>query len=965
MVEAGVVPPGEVIGARVRTPRVRALTRERVDSLFDRIWDQRLSLVVAPAGSGKTTALAQFAERSTHPVAWYRAEENDESLSDFLAHLARALTDALPGVAGSFDTVRSVVAALERWPGDRAAILIDDLHVLRGSPAEAAIGRLIDYLPPNFCLAATSRRLPTFDVSRLRLDGELLEIGTDDLRFRTWEVEQLFRDLYGTTLPPEDLARLTRRVEGWAAGLQLYHLAARSKPPHERRKLIDAVSSTSRLGREYLTRNVLDTLDDEVRTFLIDTCVLTVLTGPLCDELTGRNDSRALLEHLEREQMFTFALDEEGTYRYHEVLRSHLDALLVERDGGDGAQARYRQAATLLEATGFAAEALRCYSRGEDWAAVSRLVGEQNPPIASTGGWLDALPTTLVESDPWLVLARARGRAVAGLLTQSLADYQEAERLAGTTALSETSRQERIALAAWLDPMAAATGGWFGRLRQATRRDPLALLDSIDADDPGSLLAAGLAALIAGQLPRARQLLEDALCHRSTDANLSASAHLGLAITTVLRSGAAAGDAIEEAEVSAERAGVGWVARVARSALALTGRSLGPGEARRVRERCDADGDPWGAAIAALLEGLGLLAATEADALADAALEEAVRRFHGLDAPVLEALAASARSLARAQAKEPDARSLAEAAEHMGRQVQSPGARFFAVQALAIASEGSHADDHRRRAIELARECGFAVGMSQRDEESEVAVDPGPRRASRSLSAQVRCFGAFRIDVKGEPLEVGSVRPRARSVLRLLALHAPQPVHREVIMEALWPESEPEAALRNLQVALSSIRQLLPPDSGLAISRDGDAYRFVLPADARHDVTNFTNALAQARTARAANDLGSALGAATANIAAYSGELFTDEGPADWVVERREQFKADVVAAAIIAAEIALELERPPTAVYACERGLAIDRYSDSLWKLLARAHESAGDPVTAARSRDAYTEVMRELGVH
>ena len=242
-------------------------TCERVDAMFDRIWDQRLCLIVAPAGSGKTTALAQFAERSAFPVAWYRAEENDESVSDFLAHLARALTDALPGIAGSFETVRGIVAALERWSGERAAILIDDLHVLRGSPAETAIGQLIGYLPPNFCLAATSRRLPTFDVSRRRLDGELLEIGTDDLRFRTWEAEQLFRDLYGTTLPPEDLARLTRRVEGWAAGLQLYHLAARSKPPHERRKLIDAVSSTSRLGREYLTRNVLASLEDEVRTF--------------------------------------------------------------------------------------------------------------------------------------------------------------------------------------------------------------------------------------------------------------------------------------------------------------------------------------------------------------------------------------------------------------------------------------------------------------------------------------------------------------------------------------------------------------------------------------------------------------------------------------------------------------------------------------------------------------------------
>ena len=174
----------------------------------------------------------------------------------------------------------------------------------------------------------------------------------------------------------------------------------------------------------------------------------------------------------------------------------------------------------MLEATGFAAEALRCYSRGEDWAAVSRLVGEQNPPIASTGGWLDALPTTLVESDPWLVLARARGRRLPACSRRRSPTTRRpsgspvrppSARRAGRSASPSPPGSTR-----WRRRRAAGSAGC-ARRRGATRSR---CSISIDADDPGSLLAAGLAALIAGQLPRARQLLEDALCHRVTDANL-------------------------------------------------------------------------------------------------------------------------------------------------------------------------------------------------------------------------------------------------------------------------------------------------------------------------------------------------------------------------------------------------------------------------------------------------------------
>ncbi|HEX9260346.1 MAG TPA: hypothetical protein VF855_12465, partial [Acidimicrobiales bacterium] len=106
-----------MIRARLRTPRVRALARQRVDGLLDRAWDHRLTLVIAPPGSGKTTAIAQLAERSSHPVAWYRAEGADGDASRLLAHVERALTDALTGLLGGWDSAEDAARSLEQWPG--------------------------------------------------------------------------------------------------------------------------------------------------------------------------------------------------------------------------------------------------------------------------------------------------------------------------------------------------------------------------------------------------------------------------------------------------------------------------------------------------------------------------------------------------------------------------------------------------------------------------------------------------------------------------------------------------------------------------------------------------------------------------------------------------------------------------------------------------------------------------------
>src|SRR5436305_10589689 len=277
-----------VVSAKVLIPQVQSLSRERVDALLARIWQHRVGLVVAPAGSGKSTLLAGFAGSGNVPVAWYRAESWDASTPSLLSHLQSAFTAALGPIPDGWDTVETAARALESWAGRRAVLIIDDLHTLEDSPAERTLERLIDYAPPSITFLIGSRALPGFNLSRLRVSGSLLEIGSEDLRFRSWEVERLFRDFYRAPLPPEELAELARHTEGWAAGLQLFHLATRGKSPQERRRILAGLGAGSRFVRDYLTRNVPADLPPDLPAFLVRPCGLTRLSGPACDAVLDR-----------------------------------------------------------------------------------------------------------------------------------------------------------------------------------------------------------------------------------------------------------------------------------------------------------------------------------------------------------------------------------------------------------------------------------------------------------------------------------------------------------------------------------------------------------------------------------------------------------------------------------------------------------------------------------------------------
>ena len=880
------------------------LARQRVDALIDQLWQFRLTLVVAPAGSGKTTALRQFATRST-PVAWCPADLLEISPDGCLAQIARVVGEAI-GAELDGSSPAALAAGIDNWPGERVALIIDDLHVIASTLAESELGRLIDRQPAKLVIAAGTRGHPEFDISRLLLADELLEITADDLRFRTWEADRLFRDHYDMILGPTDVAMLITRTEGWAAGLQLYNLAARDQPLDARRRLIGELSAT-RVGRDYLARNVLAGLPADLQSFLVETSALPVLTAALCDKVTGRTDSAAVLEHLEHNQLFTIAIDQRGAYRYHEVLRAHLDACLQQRRGAADAAAHHQRVGELLEAEGRIDDALHAFSRAGHWPAVSRLVVHRmaHPsllgPVAGDA-WIELVPAPIVENDPYLLLARARERTVNGRFGAALRDYARAAGSAAIDTLARTCEEERAIVFGWSDPRAPLPNGWLGALRLAAQTPSIdvsvltaasaSLFEQEGEADLGCVLGRGLALLVANEPQAAGAIFSELLRHPHADSRSGAIAEFGLVLSDGLSAVQHGGPLLEPARIEkvasvVERCGLGWAARLARASLALTSQADGPEAARGAREDCYRDSDPWGAALSALFEGLGRQMRADADA--SLAFDAAAAAFCELGAHAMTALVDELRS-----------------------------------------------------------------GAAER---------PVNRRHAASSMA-VYCFDTLELVIDNTPVDLSAVRPRALSVLRLLALHAGRPMHREVLMNSLWPDVDPEAALHSLQVAVSSLRKLMPPEHSPGIARHGDSYQLELRPDAFCDVRSFQAALNAATAATGHGDHRRAFDEARRAADVYRGDLLLDEGPADWVVGHRDALRLELVRACVIAGEAAMKLGMPHEAARMSERGLSVDRYADSLWRLQIESLEQASDRASAERVRRSWHDMLDELGV-
>lgn len=989
---------GEDHGAhQVPVPGVVGLPRPR---LLDQLDGARLALVVAPQGSGKTTLLTQAAQRASTDVVWVRCEAGDERGADG----PRVTVRTPPHLAGRLaqGDAPGHLARLGRMAQDPLLVVVDDAHHLIGSPLEDELSALLAHAPPHVSVLLGSRRAPPLNLARVELSAPVT-LTDVALRFRSWEVERLYRELYDVPLDPADVAALTWHTDGWAAALHLFHLSVADDLPGEQRRAIRRLDHRQRFAWDYLQTQVLRPLPVDLQRLLHSTATLDLLTPRRCDTLLGVATSRDALRRLARSTSLVRTIGEDG-YRVHRVLRRHLVAAVTDEVSVAQARSMHARAAEVLEAEGALHEALRSRGRAHDLDGVKRLLTRVDPGAHDRGerDWGSAFPPDLVEADPDVLLARARelvadGRvSEAGVVVDRAAAQEGADavRLAAARRVVEALKGTADRVHTLMDPQGPRRPDWFHLLIAATVRDPGAVVTLAPASVRGRALVEGVARLLTGDQRRAREALRDAANDVEADASMMLLAQLFRVVFTRGPDDGASAAALDRIHSEAERRGLVWLARITHGVvLADDDDPAARLQVARSVAYCESDGDRWSALLVA---GAEVVARSRRGTGEPEDWERLALRCHALGAGTLVAWARGALAVAAVEAGLPDAAELAAQAESLARTADVPGALALAYVALA-GCKPAQRDDLLRLASSTARSAGLddptrRAPPAPTPEPATPAVPTrplppagpaAPTRAAEDDAEEtrptvlhvgdrehvvvVRCFGAFEISVDGHGVDLSGLRPRARRTLRYLSMRAGRPVHREQLAQALWGELDLGSAMHNLHVNISAVRRALEPrgarrEEGL-VRRDGETYMLPLPPGSDCDVARFEQRLSRARRLEHESP-SSAVNGWQAAVDAYGGELLPEEGAAEWVRPERERYVLLAAGAAESLAGACLRADEPDRAVSAARHSIELNRWVDAPWRLLVEALTALGDHAAALHARREYDAVLQELGV-
>ena len=403
----------------VPRPRSALVPRPRLTTLLDAGAQTAVTLVAAPAGFGKTTALTTWLAGTGRAVAWVSLDDADTEAALFWQYVIAALDAAAPGTgAGALPQLESGQpvsrSLLTTVLNDVAAepsqieLVLDDYHLADGVDVADGMTFLLDHRPDNLHVVISTRADPNLPLARLRARGELVEVRARDLRFTTEETQSYLADVGGLNVAPVDVSALESRTEGWAAALQLAALSLQGRD--DVGDFIAGFTGTDRHVVDYLVDEVLSRQSVEVRDFLMRTSVLEVLGGDLCDAVLQQTGSGATLESLERANLFLVPLDDQRRwYRYHhlfaDVLRAHLRS---ERP--DVVAELHARASRWYDDAGEAVPAVRHALAAGDLERAADLVEEVTPALrrdrqeATIRRWVDDFPDDVVSARPVLAI---------------------------------------------------------------------------------------------------------------------------------------------------------------------------------------------------------------------------------------------------------------------------------------------------------------------------------------------------------------------------------------------------------------------------------------------------------------------------------------------------------------------------------------------------------------------------------
>ena len=427
---------------------------------------RKLTLISAPAGFGKTTLANAWLRSIDRPVTWLSLDEEDNDLTRFLNYLVAAFRQIDDEIG---QAVQRLLEAPQLPPIELLltelindvvtrplpfVLVLDDYHVITEGGVHKAVSFLLERQPPQMHLVIISRQDPPVPLSRLRGRGQLTEIRQSDLRFTVEEATAFLNQAMGLNLETSEVVALEAQTEGWIAGLQMAAVALQSRIAGSGAasvpRFIDSFSGRHHFILDYLTDEVLDRQPGPVHRFLLQTSILKRMCGSLCDALVDRGiedespftSSRAILEHLQRANLFVVPLDDEGQWvRYHRLFAELLRARLQET-APDQVAGLYRKAAAWHEQNELLAEAVHYALKIPDFDLAAGVIERAIPRVSSWSSvnvamfreWLKALPDDVVRARPRLRLFASRVLYVIGQRENTERILQELEE-----SLSDTS----------------------------------------------------------------------------------------------------------------------------------------------------------------------------------------------------------------------------------------------------------------------------------------------------------------------------------------------------------------------------------------------------------------------------------------------------------------------------------------------------------------------------------------------
>jgi LuxR family maltose regulon positive regulatory protein len=493
-----------LLETKLYVPRSRRglVPRPRLSERLDRGTASKLTLVSAPAGFGKTTLVTEWlaagsgAPATERLAAWLSLDRADNDPASFWTYVIAALRTVASGVGESALTllqapqlppIETVLTALLNDLGataGEAVLVLDDYHVIDASDVQGGMAFLFDHLPPWLHVVIASRADPALPLARWRARGELVEIRAADLRFTPDEAAAYLNEMMGLQLTAQDVAALEARTEGWIAALQLAALSMQGRD--DVAAFIAGFAGDDRYVVDYLVEEVLQRQPDRVQAFLLQTSILDRLSGPLCDAVTGQGGGKAMLEALDRGNLFLVPLDDRRRwYRYHHLFADMLHARLLD-ERPDQVPELHRRASAWYEQNGERSVAVGHALAAEDFGRAADLVELAIPAMrrtrqeAALGGWLKALPDEVVRVRPVLSVGLAGALLAVGDFEGVEGRLRDAERCLDTGAGAqapaaemavndEEFRRVPAGIELYRSALAMARGDVLGTVRHARR----------------------------------------------------------------------------------------------------------------------------------------------------------------------------------------------------------------------------------------------------------------------------------------------------------------------------------------------------------------------------------------------------------------------------------------------------------------------------------------------------------------